>query len=136
MVRNQPGALVPILFGGDLELFRQQLSESAHPPRVVATGLLHEDSAVAHLALDYLTGELGPESLARNEQSAVAESPEVAPRIYDSTNDDSSKVEVVQLEQRINDLLVEVDSVQIERETLAARAEQAGAEVAQLLIEL
>ena len=136
MVRNQPAALAPLIFGGDLDHFKQEVFKSENPHRLLATGLLHEDSDVAHLAIDYLTGEENTDTLASETEMTAEEPPEVAPITENKDGDGTTSVELEQLEERINELLAELDAVQTERETAAARAELAEADAARLQTEL
>lgn len=131
MVRNRSRVLDPIIFGGDAEHFEQALSKSQSPLRVVATGLLHEDPEVAHLAMDYFTGDLEIEELTEDSDTPATTELDTSPPGAEG-DDQKSSVEVGQLEQRLEELLDELDAVQKERESATARAQHAETEVLRL----
>lgn len=130
MVKNQQWALEALVFGFDIEQFKQEVAEGNATSRAVAAGLVHESPDVAHLAAELVeTGEIVSEAATGD---GAPESPPPNLPVEVTPNSQVERLEIEQLEARIEELPSEVDAIQKERESATAQVEHLHAEVERL----
>lgn len=125
IIKNHRRAIEPIVFGQDIDQFKSELTAGGDVQRILATGLLHENTEVAHFSATLIhDGELLEEARQPGEESPF-------PEIQESRTpaQTPADVEIQQLESRIEELLTRVTAAQDERESASARADQLHAEV-------